>query len=58
MNKEMEIWKRTLIKLEEEIKQLNNQKIILINILIELSRRKNTKLKDLLELKEEISYLD
>ena len=58
MNKEMEIWKRTLIKLEEEIKQLNNQKIILINILIELNRRKNIKLKDLLELKEEISYLD
>ena len=51
-------WKRKLIKLEEEIKQLNNQKIILINILIESNRRKNIKLKYLLELKEEISYLD
>src|SRR3989344_1689139 len=58
MNKAMETWKRKLVRLEEGIKQLNNQKIILTNVIIELNRRKNAKLNDLLELQEEISYLD
>ncbi len=63
MNKAMETWKRKLVKLEEGIKQLNNQKIILTNILIELNRRikiesNKNGLAYTKQLQEEISYLD
>lgn len=53
--------KRKLIELEEKIKQLNNQKSILLFISIEIDKNTNPKLNSLfyaIDLKDEISYLN
>lgn len=57
----LEIFKRKLLELEEKVKQLNEHKLILINISNELDKGTNIKLNNLLhgiELQEEVSYLN
>ena len=57
----LKIWKKRLIQLEKKIRDLNNHKLILINIFNEVNKEKNVKLDYLLhdiDLREDISYLD
>ena len=57
----LKVWKKKLIKLETIIRDLNNHKLILINIFNEINNEKNVKLNYLLneiDLREDISYLN
>ncbi len=62
MNNELiEHLKRKLNELEEKVKEINEHKFILINILNELNKKTNIKLNNSLydiDLQEEISYLN
>ena len=57
----LEVWKRKIVDLEEEIKELESGRIILANILDEMKAKHTLKLEIFLEgidLEEEISYLN
>ena len=54
-------WKRKLIELEDKIRKLNDDKIILVNLLNDANTKQNLKLNGPLQdigLQEEISYLN
>ncbi len=59
--KQLEIWRGKLTDLKEKVKQINDDKSILVSAFSEINKKTNIKLNNLLhdiELQEEISYLN